>query len=285
MGHLHLDEQFKSACHNILGNGSLTAGRTATARLRVLGEATFKYDCTDNKFNLFGLRANNPMLAIAETQAFLQGATRVSDLVIVHPALKLWEAWSADTGSLGGVYGEAFKAQYTPLVDRLIDDPYSTHLRMTTLLPDKFPIRGNTYNENVVEGRFSLMPCLHSFHFLYDGEKLDMIATQGSGDMPIGVFPHNAYQCQYLLILTATLSGYPAGTVTHHVNDAHIYENQIPAVEEMMRREPKELHTTLDWKLAETVSSTALTPIENIVTLVDGQRDKMHPPIKILVDS
>ena len=249
---MNVDDQFKLATYNIQDAGIETKGRTETNRFRLLTGVNLQYDCSDGKMGAFTLRANNPDLAITETVAFLMGVDSVNELEQAHPALKLWDAWACDHRELGGVYSEAFHSQYPKVVKGLIDNPLSTHHRMTTLIPDKFPIPGNTYDENVKQGKYSLMPCLHSYHFLSDGESLFLHATQASADIPVGVFPHNVYQVQFMLLFTAKLTGLKPVMATHHIHDAHIYMNQMAEVEIMQKRDSSDhridvgMHMELD---------------------------------------
>jgi len=286
VSHESVDQQFQQCVFSILDRGIKTKGRTKTRRIRLIDGHTFKYNMSNSKMNMFTLRKNNPDLAIAETLAFIMGADNVSELVQAHPALALWENWAAKDGSLGGVYGEAFNSQFKDLINNIIKDPLSTHHRLTTLIPSKFPIKGNTYDENVKAGKFSLMPCLHSYHFLSDGESISLHATQGSGDIPIGVFPHNSYQVQFMLLLVAKLTGLKPSQVTHNVHDVHIYENQLIQVDQLLKRKA-------------TMSETGLTfhhdlTLENLLDkcLFEDIKDMFkvgpfptYPELKIEVDS
>ena len=263
-----IDLQLLHTINEIKRKGVKTEGRTPQSRIRLFEGMNLSYRPTELTFEVMTLRKNNPAIAFAETYAFLAGAKTVDDLVDVHPALKLWSAWADDNGDLGGVYGDAFSGQYIDVVDRLINDPLSTHIRMTTLIPDKFPIPGNTYHENVKAGRFSLMPCLHSFHFLSDGETLHLHATQASGDLAIGVIPHNAYQCQFLLMLTAKLTELKVGKVHHKVHDIHYYENQTEMMDELLNRNTLDLsernHNT-NYEFLDGCGAITLRPIEDII--------------------
>lgn len=55
--------------------------------------------------------------------------------------------------------------------------------------------------------------------------------------MPLG-YAFNAVQCFVLLALMAQITGHKAGMATHHIVNAHIYENQVEGVKQMLEREP-----------------------------------------------
>lgn len=281
---MNLDSETRRVLTHVLNYGTETTGRTKTNRIRVLEGIEIEHDCSDGMMSILTLRKNNPSLAIAETLGFLSGATSVSELERVHPALKLWKAWAGYDGDLGGVYGKAFHEQYINIVDGLIYRPTSSHHRMTTLIPSKFPIPGNSYADNVKADKFSLMPCLHSYHFLSDGVGLWLHATQASGDLPVGVFPHNAYQVQFMLLLTAYFTGLKPMSVKHHIHDAHIYTNQVKDVETMLKRKGSDTHVPIDFG---DLLVEYLHPynFNNLMKFIDIPVCAMHDPIKMEVDS
>ena len=60
---------------------------------------------------------------------------------------------------------------------------------------------------------------------------------QRSGDVPVGV-PANMIQYAALLMAIAQATGLEPYEYIHTISDAHIYVDQVPAVEEMLKREP-----------------------------------------------
>ncbi len=280
---LNINKMLVNAIGDVLDDGIETEGRTENQRIRLLGGKTFHVAGSADIMQVLTLRKNSPYLAFAETYAFLCGASTVDELMEFHPGLKLWSAWADDNGDLGGVYGEAFSEQYLGVISRLKKDPLSTHVRMTTLIPEKFPIPGNTYHENVAAGKFSLMPCLHSFHFLSDGKSLHLHATQASGDLLIGVIPHNLYQSQFLLALTAKLTGLKVGDVHHNVHDLHIYTNQLEQATELEKRyasNTEEIYTP--YSFLDGYGDFETKSIKDIIQVADFKSDQ---PLSIPVDS
>ena len=69
---------------------------------------------------------------------------------------------------------------------------------------------------------------------------------QRSADVPVGV-PANMTQYGALLMMLAHATGTEPYEYVHSFSDAHIYVDQVPAVETMLSREPKRLPTmTMD---------------------------------------
>jgi thymidylate synthase len=78
-------------------------------------------------------------------------------------------------------------------------------------------------------------PCHGWLHFRVLDGKLHMRMDQRSADMPIGV-PSNMIQYSALLLMMSRATGIPPGTYVHSFADAHIYEDQVDSVRELIER-------------------------------------------------
>ena len=56
-----------------------------------------------------------------------------------------------------------------------------------------------------------------------------------SGDTPLGV-PFNTTQFAVLTHMLAQVCGLKVGKLTHFINNAHIYENQVDGIKEQLKR-------------------------------------------------
>ncbi len=72
--------------------------------------------------------------------------------------------------------------------------------------------------------------------------KLTLHQFQRSADVPVGV-PSNMVQYGALLMMIAQATGTIPHEYVHSFSDAHIFVDQVPAVETMLSREPKALAT------------------------------------------
>lgn len=81
-------------------------------------------------------------------------------------------------------------------------------------------------------------PCHGWQHYRVINGRLHMEMHQRSADLPVGV-PSNMIQYAALLLMVCKITGYQPGNYIHSFGDAHIYENQIPAVLELIKREPR----------------------------------------------
>ena len=60
---------------------------------------------------------------------------------------------------------------------------------------------------------------------------------QRSGDVPVGV-PSNMVQYAALTLMIASVLDLEPYEYVHTISDAHIFVDQVPAVEKMLEREP-----------------------------------------------
>jgi len=65
---------------------------------------------------------------------------------------------------------------------------------------------------------------------------------QRSGDVLIGI-PSNMVQYAALQLLLCAITGYEPGEFVHYIVNAHIYENHMDAIEEVLSRGPRVLPT------------------------------------------
>lgn len=80
-----------------------------------------------------------------------------------------------------------------------------------------------------------LRPCMYNFQFSILGGKLYLNATQRSCDVPLGL-NFNMVQVYVFLELMAQITGLQPGKAYHKIINAHIYEDQLDAVYEMLER-------------------------------------------------
>ena len=80
----------------------------------------------------------------------------------------------------------------------------------------------------------ALVECCYSWHFTTTGNKLNMLLTQRSADIFLGL-TSNSYQFYVLLRILANDAGLEVGEYKHMIVDAHLYSNQIEASKELIK--------------------------------------------------
>ncbi len=192
--------------------------------------------------------------AIGEICAFLNGARTLEQLEKF--GCYWWKDWGTaekcakrglTTGDLGpGSYGAAFHDfptaegetynQFKNIIEQIIEFP---HLRTHFISPwiPQYIIRGRGKQQKVV-----VAPCHGWIHLRIIENKLTLHMFQRSGDVPVGV-PANLVQYGALTMMIAQATGTTPHEYIHTISDAHIYVDQVPAVETMLSREPRSLPT------------------------------------------
>lgn len=188
--------------------------------------------------------------AIAEIIGFINGARTLEELE--KYGCSWWSPWATEakchkrgleTGDLGpGSYGAAFHDfptaegepynQFKNIIEQIKELPHlKTHF-ITPWIP-QYIIRGKGKTQKVV-----VCPCHGWVHLRVFDNKLTLHMFQRSGDVPVGV-PSNMVQYSALLLMIAQVTGLEAYEYVHSFSDAHIFVDQVPAVEEILKREPR----------------------------------------------
>ncbi|HXE45146.1 MAG TPA: thymidylate synthase [Conexibacter sp.] len=195
--------------------------------------------------------------AIGELCAFINGARTLDELAAF--GCDWWGPWATEAktasrglapGDLGpGSYGHAFRHfttdfegdpegfdQLEHVVRKLRDLPLDR-----TAVVDPWIPQAN-HRERGVKSRNTIAPCHGWVHALVLTDGLHLLHDQRSGDTPIGV-PSNMVQYTALGLMLEQLTGHEFVEYVHSIRYAHIYVNQLDAVDEMLAREPRPLPT------------------------------------------
>ena len=146
-----------------------------------------------------------------------------------------------DPDDLGpGSYGPAFHDfevpsggtlnQFAQLIEQIQNYP---DLRTHLITPWKPYYTARGPNRKV-----QVAPCHGWLHFRVINGRLHMEMHQRSADMPTGV-PSNMAEYAALLLMVCQVTGYSPGNYVHSFSDAHIYENQVKKMRELIRRESR----------------------------------------------
>jgi thymidylate synthase len=190
--------------------------------------------------------------AIGEICAFVNGARTLSELACFDNFM--WGPWvtkekcikrGLSEGDLGlGSYGAAFASfptndgksfnQFAEILMEIKENPNLRTFFVSPWIPQYIPRRKGVVQKVIVA------PCHGWVHIRIMNNKLTLHMFQRSADMPVGV-PSNMIQYAALTMMIAQVTGYEPYEYVHSFSDAHIYKNQIPAVEKMLARTPRAL--------------------------------------------
>jgi thymidylate synthase len=139
--------------------------------------------------------------------------------------VKVWNEWEGEDGTIGKAYGYQVKKfnQIDNLIEALKNNPQDRRMMI------------NLWNWSDLP-EMNLAPCCFLTMWDVSDEKLNCMLVQRSGDMPLGI-PFNTTQFAVLTHMLAQVSGLKVGRLTHVINNAHIYENQINGMKEQLKRD------------------------------------------------
>jgi thymidylate synthase len=239
------DRIFIDMCRNIISGGCSSDGQDVRARwqdgapahtIKSFGVVN-RYDLSD-EFPAITLRPVPFGLCVDEMLWIWQRKSNNINELNSH----IWDSWADESGSIGKAYGYQLGIEYDFGGGRVMDqvDNVLWQLEHT---PYSRRIMTNIYNFGDL-AEMGLEPCAYSMTFnvtaaAHGGKRgrLNAVLNQRSQD----VLAANAWNvCQYavLLHMFAQVSGLEAGELVHVIADAHIYDRHVPAIEELISREP-----------------------------------------------
>jgi thymidylate synthase len=132
--------------------------------------------------------------------------------------------------SLGEIYGAQWRNfngydQLEEIVYALKNGSNSRRLIMSAWAPNRFHM-------------MSLPPCHVTYHFVKNGDRLDISMHQRSCDTALGV-PFNWANTALLCYLVANAAGLTPGRMVWFGDDVHVYEPHLEALYEQVHREPQ----------------------------------------------
>ncbi len=149
-------------------------------------------------------------------------------------------------GELGPVYGVQWRrwpSDGKRTVDQLgwvinkLKDPkqrFRKHLIVSAWNPAYIYEMASSREKSV-----ALPPCHTMFHFNVLGDRLNLQLYQRSADIFLGV-PFNIASYSLLLLMVSQIVGIPPGDFVHTFGDVHIYSNHFEAIEEQLKRKPRQ---------------------------------------------
>lgn len=231
------EKQYLKLCEQIIEFGEWIYNNRTGKRCLTIPNITMHYSEDIPVLTTKQVSVNS---AIAEIIGYLRGYTDASEFDRL--GTKTWyananvtKAWLDNPNrkgenDMGKVYGATAKDfNGVNLIKKVVDD----------LLSGKDD-RGEiiTFWNPADFDKGCLRPCLMQHHFTILNDKLYLTSYQRSCDVPLGL-SFNMIQVWFLLKLMCHVTGFKFGRVTHHVVNAHIYEDQLEILkEQQLTRKP-----------------------------------------------
>ena len=234
----YADQVFRRNCEDILKNGVWDTELAVRPRWE---DGTPAH--TVKKFgivNRYDLQREFPILTLRRTYwksavdellwIWQKKSNNVHDL-----SSHIWDAWADESGSIGKAYGYQLGVKHHyPQGDMDQVDKVLWDLKHD---PASRRIMTNIYTFADLS-EMALYPCAYSMTFNVTGDRLNAILNQRSQDM-LTANNWNVVQYAALTMMFAQVSGLKPGEFIHVIADAHIYDRHVPAVEEIIKNEPK----------------------------------------------
>jgi thymidylate synthase len=136
----------------------------------------------------------------------------------------IWDEWVDENNTIGKAYGYqiAKYKQLDKLIETLKANPQDRRMIVSLWNIEDLP-------------EMQLQPCCYQTIWDVTDGRLNCMLVQRSGDIPLGV-PFNTTQYAVLVHMIAQVTGLQVGQLTHVINNAHIYENQIDGMKEQVKR-------------------------------------------------
>lgn len=244
--------QYREVLTKILDQGEWTPTRQG-ARTKTYTGAQMRFNLLTDGFPLITERSLKGFwkTGINELGAMINGVRFVKDFEAW--GVNWWQPWGSPEkcekrglkpGDIGPAsYGAMFHDwpdihgsfdQFAHLVEQIKEFPY-----------DKTHVVSPWYGAWLARdsgrvNRATIAPCHGWVQVTITGKSLHLHMCQRSGDVPVGV-PSNMVQYAALQLWLCYILGYQPGEYVHTIVNAHIYEDQLGAVYEMLDREPRRL--------------------------------------------
>lgn len=209
------EKQYMSILKNVLENGYYDNNRTGIPTYKIPHQVITvdlqeEFPILKSKFVAFKTSVKE-LLWIYKDQS--NDVTKLQEQN-VH----IWDSWTDENNTIGKAYGYQigkFK-QIDKLIKTLKENPQDRRMIMSM------------WNIEDLDEMILQPCCFQTLWDVTDG-KLNCMLIQRSADFPIGA-PFNTTQYAVLVHLIANIVDLKVGTLTHVINNCHIYENQIEGV-------------------------------------------------------
>src|SRR3989344_3945653 len=223
------DSTYKGILRRIMDEGEVDANRRTGHEVRAIPGMHFSHDIEKEGFPLLTLRKIPVKMFVAEQIWFISGARKPADFL--RDYTKIWDSFTNPADVVTVAYGYRWRKhfgrdQLGALVELLKKDPSSRHAVIVTWDPASDGL-GGTKKANV--------PCPYTFTVNIIGGRLHLHKIVRSNDMGLG-FPSDVAGFALLQCILAQKLVVTPGVYSHSISNAHVYDNQLEAVEEMLRR-------------------------------------------------
>jgi dihydrofolate reductase/thymidylate synthase len=246
------EHNYLSHLKNIIRNGTYRENRTGVNTYSIFCPPQLKFDLTGNKFPLLTTKKCVLRQIFVELQFYLSGKS--DSKLLEEQKVFVWKGNTTREfldgrglqhyreGDMGPSYSFNFRhigadykgcdEDYTGkgvdqlqyCIDLIKNNPSSRRIIIDLWDPTKLD-------------EMSLPPCMFLYQFYVENGVLHCNANLRSSDTFLGL-PWNIATASLLTIMMAHVCDIKPGTLTVTTNDAHVYENQLDAINTQLERKP-----------------------------------------------
>lgn len=248
-------KQYQELVGKILSEGVDSSNRTGVGTKSIFGHQ-MRFDLSEG-FPAVTTKKLAWKAVVAELLWFIEGSTderRLAELTYENTRDQLVDKttiWTANADNQGvelGHYNDEYIKELGPIYgynwrnfdyysnSNLGVDQLQNIIQMIKQDPDSRRIILSAWNPLLLHA-MTLPPCHVMIQFRVIGGKLHSQMYQRSADVGLGV-PFNIASYSLMTHLLAQECGLDVGEFIHTIGDAHIYNNHISAMEEVMARDP-----------------------------------------------
>ncbi len=237
------DKYYIENLKDILDNGSWDENPRpkwsdgTPAHSKFITQVFEKYDISKGEFPITTLRNTAIKTGIREIFWIYQKQSNCLK-VAREMGINWWEEWNIGDDTIGQRYGATIRRYnlMDDLLDGLKNDPFSRRHII------------NMYQYADLKETMGLHPCAYETKWSVrkvDGEYyLDMTLDQRSSDYLVAGYI-NKIQYIALLMMVAGHLGYKVGKFCHLVQNLHVYDRHLDAMEEILNRTPLDIQPKL----------------------------------------
>ena len=208
----------------VLASGNFRGDRTGTGTISLFGQS-IRFDLA-KEFPLLTTKRISTRSVFHELMWFLRGQNKVS--ILRDRGVTIWDEWEKEDGTIGPGYGVQWRNwgggvdQIKAVQDSIRNNPESRRHIVSA------------WNAEEID-KMALPPCHVLFKFYVSNGLLSIQVYQRSQDLFLGA-PFNFASYAMLTHMMAATTGYGVGEYVHVIGDAHIYQNHMDQVDEMLSR-------------------------------------------------
>jgi len=218
-----MENEYLQITQNILTLGTKRKGRNGDTFS--LPFQQLEFDLSSGHIPLITTRKMHYRGILGEYAAMIRGPKHIDDFK--KYGCNYWDKWAREDGSISVDYGNAWidfngVNQMEYVLDSLRNNPADRRMVISGWRPDKLD-------------DLDLPCCHHSYQFWSDGDVVDLLWVQRSGDWMVGV-PSDVVFASVMLLCFSDLAGLKPRNVRMVVGDAHIYAEHEENARKQARR-------------------------------------------------